>query len=341
LLSLTIAVVLLLQPWAQAMAFESETMLTPSLETYALSQSVSCRECHLDQTALADAGADSRELARLIIEPDPPLTPHGRLGCVTCHQGTGGTADVAAAHGGLIVDPSLAQPKGCLSCHYDLPEEFPQDRLRTPHNEVVHGQEVNVSCSDCHGSVGHGFDPVSGDMICPMGVCLDCHLDDELSDCGVCHIGPHEASAVECSACHRSLDRWQSVEWAVHPVDLVGKHAEAQCFDCHHRPNFKGLQYICGDCHRRSHDFGSEDCAECHSPAAGWSAARFSGQHPFPQDHNSTNGNCSLCHPGGNLDTYSCETCHNQSGIQQAHETKGINDIAGKCMLCHPQGEKP
>lgn len=345
LLSLTIAPVLLLQPLAQAKTPASEASLTASTETYALVQSVSCRDCHLDQTALALAGAKGDELARLTIEPASYLNPHGRLGCVTCHQGTGDTEDAEAAHVGLIADPSLGHRQGCLSCHPELPDEFPQDRLRTPHNEVIHGPDTAVSCSDCHGGVGHGFDPVSGDVICPMSICLDCHLsrqlDSEFSDCYICHLGPHDVVTLECGACHRSTERWQEVDRADHSVDLVGKHAEAQCFDCHVRPNFSGLRYICSACHQRAHDFGSENCTECHSPAADWKTARLGEEHPFPQDHNGTSGTCTLCHPGGDLNTYSCETCHKLSGMQQVHEAAGLKEITDRCLLCHPQGQKP
>lgn len=341
-----IVIALVLEPVAQAVAPKVEPTSTLPLLAYALPLSGDCQKCHFDQVALAHAGAGKDELDRLTIEPESLWTPHGGLGCVTCHRGTGSIEDVDAAHVGMITDPSLRFSEECLLCHRNLPEEFPQDRLRTPHNEVVHGETVNVACSDCHGGVGHGFDPVTGEVICSMAVCLDCHrtrqLDSKLTDCNACHIGPHDlAAAMECSVCHQSTEVWHEVELAVHPVELVGRHAEVQCFDCHQEPNFRGIHYICSDCHQRPHDFGSDDCAECHNPAAGWEAAGVGGEHPFPQDHNGTNGNCTLCHPGGDTTTYSCETCHSQSGMQQVHEAKGVKDIASKCVLCHPQGQKP
>jgi Ni/Fe-hydrogenase subunit HybB-like protein len=342
---LTIAVVLWLEPVAQARATKVEFASTP-LQDYVSQEPESCYRCHLDQTALLSAGAAGDELARLTIEPQPPQTPHGRLRCVTCHQGIEGVADVDAAHAGLIVDPSQGYSEVCLSCHPELPDEFPQDRLRTPHNKVVHGQAANVFCSDCHGGVGHGFDPVSGKVICPMSVCLDCHqarqIDSQLGDCNVCHIGPHEAEmAMDCVACHQSTQVWQEIEFGAHPVELVDRHAEAQCFDCHQKPDFAGLQYTCSNCHQRPHDLGNDDCAGCHSPAADWTATGAGEEHPFPQDHGGMSGNCTLCHPGGDTTTYACQMCHSQNSIQQIHETKGLKDVAGKCVLCHPQGQKP
>ncbi len=131
-----------------------------------------------------------------------------------------------------------------------------------------------MTCSDCHGGVGHGFDPVTGQTICSMSVCLDCHrarnLRAELQDCNACHIGPHDVSAVlSCSDCHTSTERWNETHLAVHPVELVGWHAQIDCFDCHDWPNFGGLRYVCSDCHQRPHDFGDDNCERCHTPE-GW-----------------------------------------------------------------------
>ena len=333
---LTVVVVLLVGPGARAVTSEVEPVSAPLLQTHSSLLSESCLECHLDQAALSRAGADGDELARLIIEPEPPQTPHGRLNCVTCHQGAGGTEDVTAAHVGVITDPSLGDSDGCLSCHHDLPDEFPQDRLRTPHNELVHGQVVDVSCSDCHGGVGHGFDPVSGEVICSMSVCLDCHqtrqLDSDLSDCGVCHIGPHDAAvAMECRACHQSTELWPEVTMAAHPVELVDKHAEAQCFDCHQKPDFAGLEYVCSNCHQPPGEphFGP-DCDTCHTPTSFEDATLPPELHPVPLVGAHQRATCEACHvEGEQAPKYVCSNCH------QSPE----NHLEGACDTCHtPEG---
>ncbi|MBU0493626.1 MAG: hypothetical protein KKA73_02805 [Chloroflexi bacterium] len=253
----TILVALVLEPVAQAMAPQIEPTPTMVQLAYAGPLSENCETCHFDQVALTQAGANAENLDLMTIEPESLQTIHGRLGCVTCHRGTGGTDDAQAAHEGLVLDPSLHFAEECLLCHRDMPEVFPQDRLRTPHDAVTHGTAVNVSCSDCHGGVGHGFDPVTGNVVCSMEVCLDCHeerqLDSKLSDCSSCHIGAHDvAAALECSVCHQTTTTWQQVSLAIHPMPLVGKHATLQCFDCHKVPNFKGLQLDCLECHARA-----------------------------------------------------------------------------------------
>ncbi len=364
LLLLTVIVVVLLQPVVRVAGLEAEATSTLSTGIFARSRSEECWTCHLDQTALSQAGADSQELDRLTIVPDPPEAPHGRLGCVTCHQGTGGTEDHSAAHVALISDPSQAGSRGCLSCHHDLPDRFPQDRLRTPHDQVVHGQVEDVYCSDCHGGVGHGFDPVSGEVICPMGVCLDCHqarqLSSQLAKCNSCHISPHQAVAdLECNDCHRSTELWQEI--VAHPLELMGKHAQAQCFDCHQKPDADGrLTSRCSACHQspgESH-FGS-DCQDCHVPTSFKDAQLPPEMHPVPLVGAHQDVACSGCHSEGQERQESvcsdcherpenhlpggCEVCHSPEGWQESVAFTGTltpqvsHDLDGReqCLLCH------
>jgi Ni/Fe-hydrogenase subunit HybB-like protein len=337
LLLLTIVVVVLLQPVVRAVGPQGETTPPLSMETSTMSHSQECRECHLEQTALSRAGADSHDLARLTIEPDPPEAPHGRLGCVTCHQGSGGTADPSVAHVALIADPSVIGSRGCLSCHHDLPNEVPQDRLRTPHDQVVHGQAVGVSCSDCHGGVGHGFDPVSGEVICPMGVCLDCHqtrqLDSELVECHVCHISPHQAvAALECSDCHRSIESWQDLGVVAHPMELVGRHAQAHCFDCHQKPDADGrLTSQCSACHQApSESHYGPNCEACHTPTSFKDARLPPEMHPVALVGAHQGAACRGCHSEDQEKLeYICSDCHKPPE----------DHLPGGCGFCHtPEG---
>lgn len=201
---------LVLKPAVQAIAPQLEPTPTLSRLPYAAPLSGECITCHTDKERLRESMASEDELEQLFIEPADVSSVHGRLGCVTCHRGTAGTADADTAHIALTVDPALHL---CLLCHRNMPDQFPQDRLRTPHGKTVHSPIEDVTCSDCHGAVGHGFDPVSGEVVCPMGVCLDCHeernLDTQLEDCIVCHIGPHDVDlTLNCSDCHTSTETW-------------------------------------------------------------------------------------------------------------------------------------
>jgi Ni/Fe-hydrogenase subunit HybB-like protein len=328
---LTITVVLLLQPLTQA-----EASKTPAAPSAAVSpREGQCQACHEDAQALAAAGADQEQVALLTIEPLPADAVHGSIRCVVCHYGDRFTVDVEQAHASTIMDPTQGEARLCVACHQDLPAEFPQDRLRTPHDAVTHGEVVDVSCSDCHGAVGHGFDPVSGEIICPMGVCLDCHrerqLDSELSDCAACHIGPHDpVPAIDCSQCHHSTDVWQAVEMTSHPVELVGGHSQAECFGCHQDAGFgQGVSTKCVDCHAPpSEAHYGPVCEDCHTPA-GFQDARLP-DHPVALEGQHERAPCAGCHVEDQpVVEFLCSNCHERPE----------NHLSGGCSLCHtPQG---
>jgi hypothetical protein len=492
-----IGLTMLLEPIGRALAPTVTPEPTLPIVQYARPISGECENCHLDKQALAASAAPSEDVETYYIEPSSLETPHGSLGCITCHGGHGDIQDKEAAHEGLIPDLSATHPEDCLLCHRDLPAQFPDDHLRTPHGEVSNaaweGSACGVLCSDCHGEVGHGFDPVTGETICPMSVCLDCHqernLEARLSECNTCHLGPHDvADTTLCKECHVSTDTWQEVAVTDHPLDLSGQHATTDCFSCHKWPDFRGLDGVCSDCHSRPHELGNDDCALCHTPEGwltsadvlmaaatgfphpaagredcrschgvegaqaipadhkgrtndtcqvchepapapailhpvedrgscltchgedhpaefpltthsdydeascltchepagvvplpvehslegradclmchspvslkpapdshgGWgnelcllchesSETPTKTEHRFPQDHQTAAENCVFCHPDQDFTTYTCNTCHAASGIEEIHGALGIADINNKCVLCHPDGKQ-
>jgi len=331
---LTIVTVLLLQPATQAKAVKGpEGTAAAVVETSP--RAGQCQDCHRDLQALLDAGMDPSEADLYVIEPLPEDAVHADIRCVACHYGDTYTQDMEEAHADIVLDPTEGDAAVCVACHPDIPEEFPEDRLRTPHDEFTHGEMVDVACSDCHGAVGHGFDPVSGSTICPMGVCLDCHqernLASDLSECDICHVGAHEpALAYECSTCHQSTETWQVMEMTAHPEDLVGAHTQATCLGCH--PNADFVQEIsteCADCHEPPDDshYGA-DCQECHTPTT-FSDARLPN-HPLALEGYHESAACEDCHIDGEMTPeYLCSNCHERPE----------NHLLGECSICHtPQG---
>ena len=340
----TIVLVFLVEPVAQAVA-PSKIEPTPTLVhiSYARPLSHGCENCHFDREALEASAEPETDVEAAFIEPWSLATPHGRLGCVTCHRGNGLTDDKDAAHEGLIADPTAEKPWECVICHHDLPEVLPEDRLNTPHGRVVEaimaGSPCEVYCSDCHGGVGHGFDPVSGNIICSMSVCRDCHeereLNIEMTKCETCHLGPHDvAEVLSCEDCHASTDAWAEIETDVHPSDLLGKHAEISCFDCHAWPNFKDLtDYECVDCHERPHERPEDDdCARCHEDGGDWTVINEEGiDHTEYWDYHvgkHAEVKCIGCHFEGYEDTSAdCAGCHTPN--------KETCDLEKECTDCH------
>ncbi len=324
---------------------------TPTLPAIAYSHGLSdgCQNCHFSPAALQASAADPETAARYFIEPDSLATPHGELGCLACHGGNGDAGTKESAHQNLIPDMTAQDPEKCIICHSDLPDEIPGDRLRVPHgiiiNRIEQGEPCDVHCSDCHGGVGHGFDPVSGNIICSMTVCVDCHreqdLQVQLSDCDACHLGPHDvATALTCNDCHLSTEVWNQVGLAIHPAPLPGMHGEQACFDCHQYPNFKGLNYVCTDCHVSGHtDWGDRDCAECHNAGGTWDMVATTWDQHVEHWDQYKGAHLQVACKGCHFQTFTdldpnCGTCHT------APESHNEGRSSMPCVNCH-QADRP
>ena len=327
---------------------------TPTLPAVEYGRDISegCHDCHFSLPALEASANDPTIAGEYLIEPESVQTKHGSLGCVACHRGDGEAEDKEMAHAGLVLDITEEEPQMCVICHHDLPEKIGEDELLIPHElveyKISHGEESTLFCSDCHGRVGHGFDPVSGGVACTMMVCVDCHTEQgsckgchqasepgvEMTGCDVCHQGPHDvADYLTCSCCHVSMESWSEIDSSSHPVELQGAHGELHCFQCHSFPDFRGLHYVCADCHQSGHPgWGGEDCIECHDPAATWNDVVSEwDQHVeiwdmYRGDHRDVE--CRGCHFNdfAELDP-SCDSCHSLPEDHDASYTK--------CWLCH------
>jgi hypothetical protein len=353
LAGLAVALGMILEPAGYALSPESQVP-TPTIPaaTYARDLSGGCHDCHFSVEALVDSAADPHGSEAYWIDPDSVRTKHGSLGCVACHSGNGQASDKTLAHTDLVLDVTRTHPEQCIICHYDLPTKIPRDELLIPHDlveyKIRHGEEALLFCSDCHGRVGHGFDPVSGETSCSMTGCIDCHSTQwdceschqgpspgsQMSGCEVCHEGPHDVSdRMTCPCCHTSLVTWAEIDASSHPMELAGTHGDVHCFVCHTYPDFRGLTYACVHCHESGHtEWGSDDCTQCHDPGATWEVVSatwdkhvefwpmYKGDHLLVQ--------CRGCH----FETYtgldpSCSTCHS---LPESHEPNYT-----KCWLCH------
>lgn len=320
---------------------------TPTMTTieYSGAHAGGCHDCHFSLSALQASAVDPSTAQVYLIDAESIVTPHGKLGCIACHSGDGEATDKDDAHQDLMADMSAQEPEKCLVCHQDIPNEIPGDRLRVPHGVIIErveqGEPCGVHCSDCHGGVGHGFDPLSGAKFCSMTVCVDCHqernLDIQMADCDACHLGPHDvAASLTCNDCHSSTEVWAQVDLGIHPVELPGKHGENSCFECHHYPDFKGLNNVCTDCHLSGHtEWGDHDCAECHDPGATWAmvASTWSGHVGVWDQYKGAHSERVTC-LGCHFETYTdlnpnCDTCHS---VPSSHDD---GRSAAECRECH------
>jgi len=325
---LTVLVGLVLEPAVQAitppMEPTPEVASFPPRLPYAAPLSEGCVTCHTSESALRDAGADDSAVERVLLREDSPMTLHGRLGCVTCHDGIGTPQNVDAAHEDLVVDPSHPDSAAtyCVSCHHELRSEFPEHSLEAPHDDILVGirQGLDVcSCSNCHGSVAHDVDPLTSHdtLAAAMDMCVDCHEEENVPEaalsCSGCHVGPH-SERTDCETCHASTDIWSKIELASHPMALNGEHATLECYECHIKPDFGNITgYACADCHIKPHDFGGEDCTQCHVDGGDWGTINEAAidhlaiweAYRYHEDVD-----CQGCHFQGYELSTECSSCH-------------------------------
>jgi len=350
LAGLAIVLGLLLESAASALS-PVQVEPAPTMPTIAYSGALAdgCHDCHFSLPALQASAVDPDTAKAYLIEAESVVTPHGKLGCIACHGGDGQVADKGAAHQGLMADMTAQEPEQCLICHEDIPSVIPGDRMRVPHDTIIEriqqGDPCDVHCSDCHGGVGHGFDPVSGAKFCSMTVCLDCHqernLEIQMADCDACHLGPHDvATSLTCSDCHTSTEVWQQVDPGIHPVSLPGKHGEMACFQCHQYPNFEGLNNVCTDCHESGHSgWGDQDCTGCHDPGETWDMAASTWDGHAERWNQYKGEHLKVACVGCHYETYvdmdpSCSSCHK---TPKSHED---GRAEGDCAQCH-QADQP
>lgn len=295
---------------------------TPPGLAYAGPLSTVCTDCHVDEAKLGESVRDEAELQRLYIDPVDTQVLHGQLGCVTCHEGTPDTDDIDAAHTNLVLDPTVDSVEGCLTCHRDLPNEYPEPNLIAPHDLVVNGSAEDLWCSDCHGSVGHGYDPVTGEVVISMMACLDCHEERQLAvqmeDCEACHTEtPAWTPEAECVMCH-SLDGYTYEESRENPDLMAYAHAQEGllCLDCHEQAALEESHVGAvpgGAVEPRMYETGF--CTDCHLDNEHTSleqvAERTAETEVNPhQSHLIGEMSCNTCHKNHQPSQDQCTQCH-------------------------------
>ncbi len=225
---------------------------------------------------------------------------HGAQGCVACHGGVEGSNTKAAAHEGMVKDPSANYQQTCGVCHPNIASTFGSSL-----HSSFHGYETLFEArSGMEFENNHHLEEEFANE------CGECH-----TTCGECHVSrprsvegglvqghrfmPTPSQSDQCTACHGSrvgeeyLGTRDGYSADVHYVPQ-GK----SCTACHsgHEMHGDGTVYAtryevpdmprCEDCHSGVADANSYhsthwddlQCQVCHS-----------------QDYK----NCNKCHVGG------------------------------------------
>lgn len=233
-----------------------------------------------------------------------------------------------------------------------------------------------TSCDVCHESKGWNrihFDhaatgfPLKGQH--KDTPCQSCHVpgkNEKLpTDCSGCHENVHQGEvAFTCQECHNE----QSFRRTILPVTrhartsfpLLGRHATANCRECHTDVRSVGFEQTpseCVACHEPAipvasatvvdHSTFPSSCEQCHTPIT-WKAANYLSHgscFPIQRGSNHAGIACSSCHPSGipavsgtcSDTSATCVSCH---GCEEAEhrQVRGYECEDRKCYQCHPGG---
>lgn len=289
----------------------------------------SCEGCHTDY-----------DLLKQVYTPDPPSTGgagcggeaphyepydrvvlrgdgytefknsvHGKLGCVTCHNGIENANDKDHAHSGdFISSPSLHATEKCASCHPDIVA-----RAQNSTHEQGWGQKSMITLRYGLGTGPDKFDQLPEQMKegykanCQSchGTCADCHVTRPSAGGGGLANSHAFAKTPDmrrvCTTCHVSRGGhayFGEGNGTVPDVHLTS--AGFTCMDCHSKNE------IHGDGKYYDQRYKNElmpDCEDCHSGIRGKDELNANDFHKIHLD----DFNCQTCH---SQDYNNCGSCH-------------------------------
>ncbi|MEJ2208391.1 MAG: hypothetical protein P8129_05065 [Anaerolineae bacterium] len=330
----------------------------------------------------------------------PDNNGHEEAGCFRCHDGKHTNPQGEAIRLQCTLCHSIP---ATLAPGDDLPD-MPIAWLQAPPESHAganfvrdHRFLARDECADCHGEIEFGND---GTSFCSNSAChgrawpavdLDATLAHSLpldgahaeAECYRCHEGVSQIE-YKCANCHEPPDRphfgdnCQACHGAVtfagadagsfvHRPPLEGRHAAADCAECHtvaevpdddcttcHEPPPAHLVGSCDLCHTPVAWTGPglyavvlgapiphglyRDCAACHEPG---------GQNwPAPADHAAlADEQCTLCHSGGGaalslfdhdeLDLFRGR--HDDLACIECHADGQFDGTPQTCVACHDQ----
>ncbi len=211
----------------------------------------------------------------------------------------------------------------CDSCHgvkVWKPSSFRHD---TDTRYVLRGKHRSTRCAECH--TGHLYRQKLGTE------CIDCHRKDDKHK---------DTLGKDCASCHTERS-WKEPPRFDHEqtrFPLLGKHADAECKECHKDQLYRQTSGQCIDCHRKDDKHQAtlgQACGDCHTERD-WKTtrARFDHQRtkfPLRNAHAAPKVKCSDCHR--DLRSYrdaplDCNACHKKDDKHEG--TLGL-----RCEQCH------
>ena len=222
---------------------------------------------------------------RVLVNSDFANSTHGQIGCRTCHGGADGVNEKAAAHAGIVIDPTEGTATACQPCHADIITKV-QNSLHTT-------QMGYFTAFAARSDQGAG-DPKYAAMF--EARCADCH-----GTCGQCHVS---RPASVRGGLTRGHDFYKTPSLTDNCTACHGSRVGAE---------FRGENTgIAEDVHWRN----GMNCMACHDDVE----LHGDGTSPDHRYANSAGPRCETCHPDSEIssvlehtlhgDSLSCQVCH-------------------------------
>lgn len=276
---------------------------------------------HAKETGVALEGAHARAECLRCHNDRGPVALFADKGCAGCHE------DV---HAGKLGSE-------CTSCHDEngwSPRGVVADHSRTRFPLV--GAHAAVTCTRCHPGADVGnFDRAST-------ACVDCHAADLARATNPDHQAQGWVSG--CERCHAPTG-WTGGGFNHSAFPLTGRHATADCAQCHPGSVYDTAPTQCAGCHLAEYQASAQpphasagfstDCQMCHT-SAGWTPASFDHS-AFPLTGAHLQAQCSACHSGGvysGLPT-TCVSCHQGEYNATTQPNHVAANYPTSCEQCH------
>jgi len=240
--------------------------------------------------------------------------PHAKVAtCIQCHGGVGETDDMAAAHEGVVTDPTSTKERTTQICG------------------TCHAAITTAQVSSLHFD-SHGYDTIMGQRLNPAMTdaweeakanhCSTCH-----TTCGQCHVNQptsvggglisgHQFKSVQaftrtCTGCHGSRinNEYTGRNEGV-PADVHWTKAGMACFKCHTGDSLHGMDTNGAPDEKIERYDGEPEpaCLDCHPDAAAGKGEIM--QHNLHGDKLA----CQVCHSVENKSCYGCHVQTNDAG---------------------------
>ncbi|MCW8849645.1 MAG: hypothetical protein OQJ81_06660, partial [Melioribacteraceae bacterium] len=248
---------------------------------------------------------------------------HGKLGCVTCHNGVenaAGDTDTEIknnAHSGdFLAAPSLLSDQKCASCHPDVvaraknsthEQGWGQKSMVTLRYKNETGMEAFASLPD---DLKHGY---KGNCQGCHATCAECHVTRPTAGGGGLSNG-HQFGKPDmrknCTTCHVSRGGHAYFGEGIGTVpDVHLTNAGFTCMDCHSKNEIHGDGNYYDQ--RYKNDLLPE-CTDCHGDLKNSNTYHSVHMDSF---------NCQTCH---SQDYNNCGSCHIPSATEDAlHKVNG------------------